>query len=166
MATASFQQSTPPHRCSIPGGARMQRRFQNLLAHRADFESTVSKQLGRSSFVDPNPILVRRQVHSSSSKRTLCRRHSLILAATVSGTAVGDVSSMEHNSEQRGSLLRAPVRAWESWWALGRNPKVEKTQRFKKLGPIVSKLWKIMNVNCLLFTAALFCMVRCPALCR
>jgi hypothetical protein len=64
--------------------------------------------------------------------------------------------------ERKSSLLEGPARAWERFWSLGQPTKSE-AHKPKNLGAIASKLWAIMNVNMLLLTGALICMVSFSA---
>lgn len=130
----------------LPMGMAMQRHSCTSLAHRPALRPPL-RQLGKIGF--GSQVL--------GCGRRISRRSGL---HTVFATAASaQAHSPGRNAGQGDSFSKAPVRAWKSWWALGREPKNENAQRARKLGAITSKLWQIMNVNGLLLTAALFCMV-------
>ena len=79
-----------------------------------------------------------------------------------SAASVSSVADQAPHSGSQGtssSPLTSLSRRWHSYWSLGRPQRQQQEKNPKKLSKIVSKLWSIMDVNKLLLTAALFCMV-------
>lgn len=148
---ASTLPSSVSHpRRRMPMGIAKQRHSCTLLVNRPALRPP-QQQLGRLTFGSHVLGCGRR-----SSR--LCR--STLHTVFAKAAAAAQAHSPGRKAQQGDSFLKAPLQAWDSWWSLGREPKNEKAQRARKLGSIASKLWQIMNVNGLLLTAALFCMVR------
>ena len=102
----------------------------------------------------PSPLTTKAFRRSRRSRDTFVLRLKASSAASVA-----DQASISTSRGTSSSLLTAFSRRWHSYWSLGRPQKQQQEKNPKKLTKIVSKLWSIMDVNKLLLTAALFCMV-------
>ena len=109
--------------------------------------------------------LRRRRLTVAHGLHTLRRRGrtGCLSGLRASSAAAAAPTAAQHPQNPAGhseSPLKAPLQAWHQYWSLGRPQKQEQDKKPRKLSKIVSKLWKIMNVNSYLLSAALFCMVR------
>ena len=113
----------------------------------------------------PAQLLRRRRLTAAGGLHTFRRRGrtgclSGLRAFSAAAAASTAAQPLQNPAEHSESPLKAPLQAWHQYWSLGRQQKQEQDKKPRKLSKIVSKLWKIMNVNSYLLGAALFCMVR------
>ena len=114
----------------------------------------------------PAQLLRRRKVTIAHGLQTLRRKgktrclSGLRASSAAAAAPTAAPSSQNSSAEHVEGPLKAPLRAWHQYWSLGRSQKQEQDKKPRKLSKIVSKLWKIMNVDGYLLSAALFCMVR------
>ena len=112
----------------------------------------------------PAQLLRRRKLADAHGLHTLRRRGrtgclSGLRASSAAAAAPTAAQPPQDPAEHSEGPPKAPLRAWHQYWALGWPQKQEQDKKPRKLSKIVSKLWKIMNVNGYLLSAALFCMV-------
>lgn len=164
MVTSMSLQVHIPHWRRLPVSmdqAKQRCQHMKLSHHVACLKSRVN-YLGRVSFLRGSQAQANGQIQNCSRRCRCIRGRVPPVSATAAATA--HAPSEDRDSKRQVSLFSARLQAWDSWWSLGREPKNEKAQRARKLGSIASKLWKIMNVNGLMLTAALVCMVTFSAL--